>query len=201
MDNALLMVIALFLYFTYKKKEEIPSSWLEPSFDYWQVLPVGTIPVENSVMQYKVAIMKAGQDNHIEGAIIAGIIAKESKGVANPPNPKKNRYIGLMQFGLSEARAMGYTGSTEGLLDPQSNIFWGSKYLKYCIDHKNTLEKGISGYNTGNVEKENTPFNADYVNVVASYVPRFRYLLSQSFPGYANVFPKETWLKTDTVYA
>jgi soluble lytic murein transglycosylase-like protein len=103
-----------------------------------------------------------------------------------------------MQLGLSEARAMGYTGSAGGLLNPQSNIFWGSKYLKYCIDHKNTLEKGISGYNTGNVEKDSTPFNADYVNVVASYVPRFRYLLSQSFPGYATVFPKVAWLQTTT---
>ena len=197
MDKALLICIALFFYFKYKKKEEIPSSWLEPSFDYWYVLPAGTLPFENSVMQFKVPIMKAGQDNNIEAAIIAGIIGKESKGV---PDAVNGRYLGLMQFGLSEARAMGYTGSAQGLLDPQSNIFWGSKYLKYCIDQKNNLEKGISGYNTGSVEKASTPFNADYVSEVASYVPRFRYLLSQSFPGYANVFPKETWLKT-IIYA
>lgn len=194
MDNTTLVIgIALFLYFTYRKKEEIPSQWLEPSFDYWYILPVGTLPFENSVMQYKVEIMKAGQANKIEAAIIAGIIGRESKGVASATN---RRFIGLMQFGLAEASAMGYKGSTDGLLNPQANIFWGSKYLKYCIDQRNSLEKGISGYKMGNVEKDSTPFDADYVNVVASYVPRFRYLLSQSFPGYATVFPKAGWLQT-----
>ena len=193
MNNAIIISIALFLYFKYRKNN---TDWYEPSEDYWQILPIGTLPFENSVMLYKNAIMKAGQDNGIEAAIIAGIIGRESKGQANVLS---DRYIGLMQFGLAEARAMGYTGTSQGLLNPDTNIYWGSKYLKYCIDKKNNLMLGISGYNTGNVEKS-TPYNADYVNEVASYVPRFRYLLSQAFPGYLNVFPKVTWLKTDTIY-
>jgi len=205
MDKALFISIALFLYLKYRAKEqisseeEIPYEWLDASepLDYWYVA-VGTLPFENSVMQYKVPIMKYGQDNGIEAAVIAGIIGLESKGVANAVGYGK--YFGLMQFGIYEARAMGYTGTTQGLLNPDTNIKYGSKYLKYCISQRGDLAKGISGYNRGNVENPKTPYNADYVDAVSSYVPRFRDLLSQSFPGYAKVFPKETWLKTGVVY-
>ncbi len=198
MDATFLAIVGLLLYYLYKKGQGIPQSWMETSIDYWYVLPVGSLPFEDSVMQYKVAIMKAGQDNGVEAAIIAAMIGKESKGVANSVN---GRFLGLMQFGVTEAQAMGYKGASSELIKPDMNIAWGTKYLKYCIDKKGgDLEKGISGYNTGQVEKPDTPFNVDYVSEVASYVPRFRYLLSQAFPGYATVFPKETWLKT-TIYA
>jgi soluble lytic murein transglycosylase-like protein len=199
MDKALLIGIAAALYFLYRRNSQpsIPESWMAISDDYWYILPVGTLPFEDAVMQYKVAIMKAGQDNAIEAAIIAAIIGKESKGQANVVN---GRFNGLMQLGLAEASAMGYGGNSAGLLNPDTNITYGAKYLRYCINHKNgDLPFGISGYNTGNVERENTPYNALYVDEVASYVPRFRYLLSQSFPGYGTVFPKENWLKTVTV--
>jgi soluble lytic murein transglycosylase-like protein len=36
---------------------------------------------------------------------------------------------GLMQIRLSTARAMGYTGSAAGLLDPQTNMTYALRYL------------------------------------------------------------------------
>lgn len=196
MNNILIISGLILVYLYYKKKDNI-DLWFYPAEDNWFILPVGTLPFENDVMQYKIQIMKEGQDNKIEGSIIAGIIAKESKGIANATN---GRYIGLMQFGLAEARAMGYKGTSAELLKPETNIHWGTKYLKYCIvQKKGNIPRGISGYNTGNVESSTTPFDVDYVNEVASYIPRFRFLLAESFPGYANVFPKEMWFSVPQV--
>jgi soluble lytic murein transglycosylase-like protein len=206
MDKALFISIALFLYLKYRAKEQFPSEeqipyeWLETSPDDWYILLVGTLPFENSVMQYKIPIMKYGQENGIEAAVIAGMIGVESEGLADAYNPEYHKY-GLMQVGLSEARFVGYTGKAQGLLNPDNNIKYAAKYLKYCINQRNNLARGISGYNMGNVEKATTPYNANYVNAVSANVPRFRYLLSQAFPGYGNVFPKVTWLKTDTMFA
>jgi soluble lytic murein transglycosylase-like protein len=37
--------------------------------------------------------------------------------------------VGLMQIKLATARGVGYTGSAEGLLDPNTNLTFGVKYL------------------------------------------------------------------------
>lgn len=202
MNKTFIIGIALILidrWFRNRDKEEIPSSWFNESPDYWYTQLVGTgdqsLSFEDNVMLYKVMIMKVGDIFDIEGAVIAGIIAKESEGVASKIN---GRYLGLMQFGLAEAQSMGYKGNAQSLLDPYTNIYWGTAYLKYCIGKRGTLAKGISGYNTGNVEG-NPPYRAEYVDDVAFYTERFRTLLSRSFPGYANIFPKETWLKSGIV--
>ena len=186
------------LYYYYAKRKAIPSSWLEQSGDVYYILPVASFSFEDDVMKYKEIIMREGENNGIEASVIAGIIAKESKGI---PSKTNGRFMGLMQFGFVEARAMGFKGESSQLLNPEVNIKWGSKYLKYCIDQKDDVLKGVSGYNTGQVERTNTPYNASYVDEILGYVPRFRYLLFQYYPGYANVFPKETWVKTDVVYA
>ena len=197
MNNVLIISGLILFYLYYKRKEDDIDLWFRPAEDNYFILPVGTLPFENDVMQYRIQMMKEGYDNKVEGAVIAGIIAKESQGIANVTS---GRFIGLMQLGLAEARAMGYKGTSSELLKPETNIHWGTKYLKYCINQKKgNVAKGISGYNTGNVESSTTPFNVDYVNEVASYIPRFRFLLAESFPGYANVFPKETWFSIPMV--
>jgi soluble lytic murein transglycosylase-like protein len=99
---------------------------------------------------------------------------------------------------MVEARSMLYKGTVESLLNPETNIYWGTAYLDYCIEKRKSLVRGISGYNTGNVEG-NPPFNASYVEAVTGYANRFRYLLNQEFPGYATIFPKETWLRGEIV--
>lgn len=197
MNNFIILTGLILAYLYFKNRGNNIDLWFKPTPDSYYILPVGTIPFENDVLQYRILIMKEGQDNKIEAAVIAGIIATESRGIANT---KIGRYIGLMQFGLAEARAMGYKSTSSALLKPENNIHWGTKYLKYCIvQKKGNIPRGISGYNTGNVESSTTPFNLDYVNEVASYIPRFRFLLAESFPGYANVFPKETWFSVPMV--
>lgn len=197
MKNIVLIGSAIGLWYYFRKKDVnvIPQYYYTPA-DYYYFLPVvGVFTFENDIMRYKARIMKEGENNKIEAGIIAGIIANESLG---NPNVVNDRFMGLMQIGLSEARAMGYTGNAVGLLNPDTNIYWGTKYLKYCIIKKGgNLLLGISGYNTGQVERSDTPYNEGYVQQVSIYVARFRYLLAQSFPGYANVFPPSIWLKLD----
>lgn len=193
MKNLLIIGSVLGLWYYIRKKDAIPQYYYTPA-DYYYILPVvGIFTFENDVMRFKDRIMKEGENNKIEAGVIAGIIAKESKG---NPSAVNGRFLGLMQIGLSEARAMGFTGTSSELLKPDVNIKWATKYLKYCIDHKSgILYLGISGYHTGQVETVGTPYNEYYVSEVTTYTLRFRYLLAQQFPGYANVFPPATWLK------
>jgi soluble lytic murein transglycosylase-like protein len=59
-------------------------------------------------------------------SLIQRVIARESGG--NPRAVHAGNY-GLMQIRLGTARAMGYTGSAAGLLDPQTNMTYGLRYL------------------------------------------------------------------------
>ncbi len=59
-------------------------------------------------------------------SLIDRVIARESGG--NPRAVSHGNY-GLMQIRLSTARAMGYTGSAAGLLDPQTNMTYAVRYL------------------------------------------------------------------------
>ncbi len=59
-------------------------------------------------------------------SLIDRVIKRESGG--NPRAVSHGNY-GLMQIRLSTARAMGYTGSAAGLLDPQTNMTYAVRYL------------------------------------------------------------------------
>jgi soluble lytic murein transglycosylase-like protein len=62
----------------------------------------------------------------LPASLVARVIRRESGG--NPRAVHAGNY-GLMQIRLSTARAMGYTGSTAGLLDPQTNMTYALRYL------------------------------------------------------------------------
>jgi soluble lytic murein transglycosylase-like protein len=62
----------------------------------------------------------------LPASLVQRVIARESGG--NPRAMHAGNY-GLMQIRLSTARAMGYTGSAAGLLDPQTNMTYGMRYL------------------------------------------------------------------------
>ena len=62
----------------------------------------------------------------IPASLVARVIRRESGG--NPRAVSRGNY-GLMQIRLGTARAMGYAGSAEGLLDAQTNMTYAVKYL------------------------------------------------------------------------
>ena len=59
-------------------------------------------------------------------SLVERVIRRESGG--NPRAVSHGNY-GLMQIRLATARAMGYTGSAAGLLDPQTNMTYAVRYL------------------------------------------------------------------------
>jgi soluble lytic murein transglycosylase-like protein len=59
-------------------------------------------------------------------SLVERVIKRESGG--NALAVHSGNY-GLMQIRLSTARAMGYTGSAAGLLDPQTNMTYAVRYL------------------------------------------------------------------------
>lgn len=71
--------------------------------------------------------------------------------------------IGLMQIKPSTARAMGYSGSTKGLYDPETNLKYGMKYL--AMAHKlggGSVCGTILKYNAGHGAKRMNRVSARY---------------------------------------
>jgi soluble lytic murein transglycosylase-like protein len=64
--------------------------------------------------------------NNIPEALVRRVIKRESRG--NPRAISRGNY-GLMQIRLGTARAMGYRGDVEGLLDPDTNMTYAVRYL------------------------------------------------------------------------
>ena len=62
----------------------------------------------------------------LPASLVERVIRRESGG--NPRAAHAGNY-GLMQIRLGTARAMGYTGSASGLLDPQTNMTYALRYL------------------------------------------------------------------------
>jgi soluble lytic murein transglycosylase-like protein len=64
--------------------------------------------------------------NSVPESLVRRVIRRESGG--NPRVVHAGNY-GLMQIRLGTAQAMGYQGSTAGLLDPNTNMTYAVKYL------------------------------------------------------------------------
>ncbi len=71
-------------------------------------------------------IAKHAAENGVPEPLVRRVIQIESRGRAGAVH--KGNY-GLMQIRLGTARAMGYSGDAEGLLDPDTNLTYAVKYL------------------------------------------------------------------------
>ena len=79
--------------------------------------------------------------------------------------------IGLMQIKPATARMMGYSGSSQGLFNPETNIKFGMKYLGMA--HK--LGGGatcdtILRYNAGHAAKRMNPVSSAYCSKVKQFL-------------------------------
>jgi len=75
---------------------------------------------------YEGIITAQAQANGIPVSLIHRVIMRESR--YNARAVSAGNY-GLMQIRLGTARAMGYRGSAEGLLDPATNLTYAVRYL------------------------------------------------------------------------
>jgi soluble lytic murein transglycosylase-like protein len=75
---------------------------------------------------YAEMVARHAAANGIPAALVHRVIMRESR--YNPRAVSKGNY-GMMQIRLGTARAMGYTGTASGLLDPEVNMTYAVKYL------------------------------------------------------------------------
>jgi soluble lytic murein transglycosylase-like protein len=77
------------------------------------------------------------------------VIVRESR--YQPNLVGRGGTIGLMQIKLPTARSLGYTGTAEGLRDPDTNLAYAVKYLAGAYraangDHNRAVSYYASGY-------------------------------------------------------
>src|SRR5947208_6608949 len=77
--------------------------------------------------QFNAMIAMHAQANGVPEALVHRVIIRESR--YRPGVVGRGGAIGLMQIKLATARGLGYTGTAEGLRDPNTNLTYGVKYL------------------------------------------------------------------------
>jgi soluble lytic murein transglycosylase-like protein len=75
---------------------------------------------------YAEMVARHAAANGVPVSLVHRVIMRESR--YNPGAVSKGNY-GMMQIRLGTARAMGYTGTASGLLDPEVNMTYAVKYL------------------------------------------------------------------------
>ena len=75
---------------------------------------------------YDAMIAQHAAANGVPVELVHRVIVRESR--YNPRAVNSGNY-GMMQIRLGTARGMGYTGSAQGLLDPNVNLTYAVKYL------------------------------------------------------------------------
>ena len=72
-------------------------------------------------------IARHAQMNGVPASLVHRVVVRESR--YNPRAVGRGGALGLMQIKYATARAMGYTGSPSGLLDPETNLTYAVRYL------------------------------------------------------------------------
>ena len=76
---------------------------------------------------YDALVATHAKANGVPESLVHRIIVRESK--YNATLLGRGGTIGLMQIKLGTARGLGYTGTAEGLRDPETNLTYAVKYL------------------------------------------------------------------------
>jgi soluble lytic murein transglycosylase-like protein len=77
--------------------------------------------------QYETLVTTHAQANGVPEALVHRVIVRESR--YQPGLIGRGGTIGMMQIKLATARGLGYTGTAEGLRDPNTNLTYAVKYL------------------------------------------------------------------------
>ena len=99
--------------------------------------------------QYEALVATHAQANGVPEALVHRVIVRESR--YQPHLIGRGGTIGLMQIKLATARSLGYTGTAEGLRDPDTNLTYAVKYLAGAFraangDHNRAVAYYASGY-------------------------------------------------------
>src|ERR1700746_1646914 len=99
--------------------------------------------------EYNELVARHAHANAVPEALVHRVILRESR--YRPALVGRGGTIGLMQIKLATAPSLGYTGSPEGLRDPNTNLLYGVKYLAGAYhaangDHARAMHYYASGY-------------------------------------------------------
>src|SRR5437763_10660776 len=113
------------------------------------VLPLGPTAQAGGASEYEALVATHAQANGVPPALVHRVILRESR--YQPHLVGRCGCIGLMQIKLATARGLGYTGTAEGLRDPNTNLTYGVKYLAGAYraahgDHTRSVHYYASGY-------------------------------------------------------
>jgi soluble lytic murein transglycosylase-like protein len=87
--------------------------------------------------------------NRVPEALVHRVVLRESR--YNPRAIGRGGVLGLMQIKLATARGVGYTGDADGLLDANTNLTYGVRYLAGAFraadgNHDRAVAFYASGY-------------------------------------------------------
>ena len=110
---------------------------------------VATHAKANGVPEALVHRVIDAKANGVPEALVHRVIVRESR--YQPGLVGRGGTIGLMQIKLATARGLGYTGTAEGLRDPNTNLTYAVKYLAGAYraangDHNRAVHYYASGY-------------------------------------------------------
>jgi len=105
-------------------------------------------PASAQRANYESMVASHAAANGVPPDLVHRVIVRESK--YNPRVVSKGNY-GMMQIKLATARGLGYTGTAEGLLDPDTNLTYAVKYLAGAYraaggDHNRAVSYYAGGY-------------------------------------------------------
>jgi soluble lytic murein transglycosylase-like protein len=116
------------------------------------LVAIAALPLSQGALardaQYDALVATHAKANNLPEALVHRVIVRES---GYRPHLVSHGNIGLMQIKLGTARGLGYTGTAEGLRDPETNLTWAVKYLAGAYraangDHKRAIHYYASGY-------------------------------------------------------
>ncbi len=98
---------------------------------------------------YSELVARHASANGVPVELVHRVIMRESR--YNPTLVGRGGTIGMMQIKLATARGLGYTGTAEGLRDPDTNLTYAVKYLAGAYhaangDHTRAVAYYASGY-------------------------------------------------------
>ena len=119
--------------------------------------------------KYAAIIVKYAREYNVPVELAQAVVRIESN--YNPNARGSAGEIGLMQIKPATARMMGYSGSSKGLFDPDTNLKYGMKYLAAA----QTLGGGetcdtILKYNAGHAATRMNPVSKAYCGKVLAMI-------------------------------
>lgn len=103
-------------------------------------------------LEYEGTIREQAARNDLEPALVAAVVYRESGFV--PDSRSDEGAVGLMQLLPSTARFVTTlprrpSPAPDALEDPQVNIAYGSRYLRYLVDRYDDVRLALVAYNAG----------------------------------------------------